>query len=166
MHDYYGGLPDLERGLVRVLHSLSFIDDPTRMLRAVRYEQRYAFTIDPRTLQLIDEARPLLARLSPERIRHELDLLFEEPRAADMLARLDQLGLIGSISELLPWSRALYERLGAGLKMPFPEGWEFSQPVGEAVYLGTDGLLELIDLFTLHVPTLARPVDASVRHTR
>jgi hypothetical protein len=85
LHDYYGGNADLERGLVRVLHSLSFADDPTRMLRAVRYEQRYGFAIESRTLQLMDEARPLVARLSAERIRHELDLFFDEPRAAAML---------------------------------------------------------------------------------
>ena len=74
LHDYWGGLADLERGYVRVLHSLSFVDDPTRMLRAVRYEQRYGFEIEARTRQLMDEARPMLEKLSPERVRHELDL--------------------------------------------------------------------------------------------
>ncbi|MFN2285524.1 MAG: CBS domain-containing protein, partial [Anaerolineae bacterium] len=79
LHDYWGGLADLERGYVRVLHSLSFVDDPTRMLRAVRYEQRYGFEIESRTRQLMDEARPLLEKLSPERVRHELDLILDEP---------------------------------------------------------------------------------------
>jgi tRNA nucleotidyltransferase (CCA-adding enzyme) len=87
LHDYYGGKADLERGLVRVLHSLSFADDPTRMLRAIRYEQRHGFTIESRTLQLMDEARPLMARLSAERIRHELNLFFDEPTAAMLAAR-------------------------------------------------------------------------------
>ena len=61
LYDHWGGLHDLERGLVRVLHSLSFVDDPTRMLRAVRFEQRFGFQIEPRTLELIDEAREMLA---------------------------------------------------------------------------------------------------------
>ncbi len=126
LHDYYGGLPDLERRLVRVLHSLSFVDDPTRMLRAVRYEQRYAFSIEPRTLQLMDEARPLLARLSPERIRHELDLILEEPKAGEMLSRLEGLGLIHSISEYLPWNAALAARLTDGLSKPIPDDWKLS----------------------------------------
>ena len=46
LHDYWGGLNDLKNGLVRVLHSLSFVDDPTRMLRAVRFEQRFNFEIE------------------------------------------------------------------------------------------------------------------------
>ena len=59
LHDYWGGLNDLRSGFVRALHSLSFIDDPTRMLRAVRFEQRFAFQIEERTLELIQEARSL-----------------------------------------------------------------------------------------------------------
>ncbi len=47
--DFYSGRQDLQHGLIRVLHSLSFIDDPTRILRAVRYEQRLNFAIEPRT---------------------------------------------------------------------------------------------------------------------
>ena len=77
LHDYWGGLADIERGLVRVLHSLSFVDDPTRLLRAVRYEQRYGFEIESRTRQLMDEAKPMLEKLSPERVRHELDRMLE-----------------------------------------------------------------------------------------
>ncbi|MEI6289612.1 MAG: CBS domain-containing protein, partial [Chloroflexota bacterium] len=107
LHDYYGGKADLEKRVVRVLHSLSFIDDPTRMIRAVRYEQRYKFEIEPRTLQLIDEARPLLARLSPERLRHEFELLLQEKSAPLMMKRLDQLGLIKAINEQLPWNKKI-----------------------------------------------------------
>ncbi|HSF82797.1 MAG TPA: CBS domain-containing protein, partial [Anaerolineales bacterium] len=79
LHDYWGGLTDLRQGLVRVLHSLSFVDDPTRILRAVRFEQRFDFSIEERTLQLMDEAVSLLDRVSGDRIRHELDhILIEE----------------------------------------------------------------------------------------
>lgn len=102
LHDYWGGLNDLERGLVRVLHSLSFVDDPTRMLRAVRYEQRYDFAIESRTLQLMEEAHALLEKLSSERIRHELDLMLDEPNAPAMLARLSELDLLRAIHPNLP----------------------------------------------------------------
>ena len=88
LHDYWGGLADLDRGLVRVLHSLSFVDDPTRMLRAVKYEQRYGFTIETRTRELMEQARPLLEKLSSERVRHELDLILDEPNVIPMLSRL------------------------------------------------------------------------------
>ncbi len=111
LHDYYGGMADLEKHLVRVLHSLSFIDDPTRMIRAVRYEQRYKFEIEPRTLQLIDEARSLLGRLSPERLRHEFELLLQERSAPVMMKRLYDLGLIRAINEILPWDKHIQKRL-------------------------------------------------------
>ena len=97
LHDYWGGLADLERGILRVLHSLSFVDDPTRMLRAVRYEQRYDFEIEPRTRQLMKEARPMLEKLSSERVRHELDRMLDEPDWVEMLVRLDELKLLKAI---------------------------------------------------------------------
>jgi len=97
LHDHWGGLADIERGMIRVLHSLSFIDDPTRLLRAVRYEQRYNFEIESRTRQLMDEARPLLEKLSPERVRHELDRMLDEPNWFEMLMRLETLGLLRAI---------------------------------------------------------------------
>ena len=58
-------------GVVRVLHNLSFIEDPTRILRAVRFEQRFGFTVEARTVQLIDDARNLLDKVSGQRLRHE-----------------------------------------------------------------------------------------------
>ena len=104
LYDYWGGLLDIQNKLVRVLHSLSFIDDPTRMLRAVRFEQRFKFEIETRTLQLIEEARPLLKQVSAQRLRHELDLILEEDRAGAMLSRLDSLNLLQAIHPLLSWN--------------------------------------------------------------
>jgi tRNA nucleotidyltransferase (CCA-adding enzyme) len=101
LHDYWGGLADIERGLVRVLHSLSFVDDPTRLLRAVRYEQRYGFEIESRTRQLMDEARPMLEKLSAERVRHELDRMLDEPNWYDMINRLEDLELLKAIHPAL-----------------------------------------------------------------
>jgi tRNA nucleotidyltransferase (CCA-adding enzyme) len=103
LHDYWGGLNDLKHGLVRVLHSLSFVDDPTRMLRAVRFEQRFNFQIEDRTLELINGAIPLLERVSGDRIRHELDRILEEINGYNMLARLDELNLLTAIQPDLKW---------------------------------------------------------------
>ena len=97
LYDFWGGLDDLKQGIIRVLHSLSFIDDPTRMLRAVRYEQRYNFKIDDRTLLLLREALPLLKRVSGDRIRHEIDAILMESKVLQMLIRLDELGLLKAI---------------------------------------------------------------------
>jgi tRNA nucleotidyltransferase (CCA-adding enzyme) len=102
LYDFFGGLNDLRKGLVRILHSLSFIDDPTRMLRAVRFEQRFGFEIETRTLQLIEESQSMLKQVSGDRIRHELDLILLEPQAAGMLERLGNLGILVNIHPDLP----------------------------------------------------------------
>lgn len=93
--DYFGGQDDLHQGRVRVLHNLSFIEDPTRILRAVRFEQRYRLQIEPQTLKLLKEAvrQGVLNRVSNERIWHELKTILEEPEAGKMLARFDELKL-------------------------------------------------------------------------
>ena len=103
LHDHWGGLNDLKQGLVRVLHSLSFVDDPTRMLRAVRFEKRFDFKIENRTLDLLKEARPMLGRVSGDRIRHELDHILAETNICLMLARLDELALLSAIHKSLTW---------------------------------------------------------------
>jgi tRNA nucleotidyltransferase (CCA-adding enzyme) len=110
LHDYWGGLNDLREGLVRVLHSLSFVDDPTRMLRAVRFEQRFGFKIEDRTLELLLEARGMLDRVSGDRARHELDHILGEERVCDMMARLQELGLLSAIHEELTWDEWLCDK--------------------------------------------------------
>ena len=92
--DFWGGLPDLRAGLVRVLHSLSFVDDPTRILRAVRYEQRFDFTIESRTEELLGDALELLDRVTPARIRHELERILQEDQPEKAMLRLDELGIL------------------------------------------------------------------------
>ena len=101
LRDDLNGMDDLQRGIVRVLHPGSFIDDPTRMYRLVRYEGRYQFKIAEDTLALIPDARPFVEKLSPQRIRHELDLILDEPNAIAMLQRLDELDLLSCIQPAL-----------------------------------------------------------------
>ncbi len=95
--DFYGGEQDLKRGLIRVLHSLSFVEDPTRMLRAARLEQRLGFHLEERTEELIGNALDLLDRTTGERIRHELHLILEEAAPEEALCRLDELGVLAQI---------------------------------------------------------------------
>ncbi|MBT3321852.1 MAG: CBS domain-containing protein [Anaerolineae bacterium] len=120
LHDHWGGLADLERGLVRVLHSLSFVDDPTRILRAIRFEQRFGFELGVRTKELMAEAHPLLEKLTGQRIRHELDLILDEPRAVKMYERLSALDLLPAISPHLIPDPKLGARLDAALNTPTP----------------------------------------------
>ncbi|NJD59580.1 MAG: CCA tRNA nucleotidyltransferase, partial [Anaerolineae bacterium] len=105
LHDYWGGLNDLRENLVRVLHPLSFVDDPTRMLRAARFEQVLDFEIEKRTEELLVEARPLVGQLSGDRIRHELDHIMDLEQRAMILERLSQLGLLAEIHPALVWDQ-------------------------------------------------------------
>jgi tRNA nucleotidyltransferase (CCA-adding enzyme) len=78
--DFFCGKDDLQHKKVRILHSLSFIDDPTRMLRAIRFEQRYNFKIEPHTLKLLKVAAAIkmLEKVQPQRLRDELILILKE----------------------------------------------------------------------------------------
>lgn len=109
--DPLGGEEDLEHGLIRVIQPKSFIDDPTRIYRAVRYEGRYGFQIVDDTLALIPDARPVIGNLSAERTRHELDLILEEPNAPSMLARLAELDLLRPIHPALTFDQSANSRL-------------------------------------------------------
>jgi poly(A) polymerase len=90
--DPYNGLADLKKGIIRVLHPKSFIDDPTRIFRAIRFAERLGFTIEPNTLkwlrEVIKEKKPSL--LSGERILNELRLIMQEPKSQKMLEYLNR----------------------------------------------------------------------------
>jgi len=93
--DPFGGRRDLETGTIRVLHNLSFIDDPTRIFRAVRYETRYGFGMDDHTQRLARGCieMGLVGDLSSARLRDELIALLEEPAVGAALERLGELGV-------------------------------------------------------------------------
>lgn len=105
--DFFGGQRDLKDRLIRVLHSLSFVEDPTRMLRAVRFEQRFVFKIGPQTDRLVKNALKLklMDRLSGARIMNELILIMQEERPLSCLRRMEQFGMLGAIHPLLTLSR-------------------------------------------------------------
>ncbi len=119
--DFYNGRLDLQRGSIRVLHSLSFIDDPTRILRAVRYEQRLDFVIEPRTAELIADALPVLDRVTGDRIRHEIEHALKEAEPVRVMERLDNLGVLAQIHPALHWSAetaVFYQRVPEILQDP------------------------------------------------
>jgi tRNA nucleotidyltransferase (CCA-adding enzyme) len=130
LYDYWGGLIDLRQGVVRVLHSLSFVDDPTRMLRAVRFEQRFGFRIEARTLQLMADAHPMVPQVSGERLRHELDLMLSEANAIAMFDRLAELGLLRAIHPGLEWNAGIAERVSIGLTCVPDPIWDLPEVVG------------------------------------
>jgi tRNA nucleotidyltransferase (CCA-adding enzyme) len=95
--DLHGGESDLYSGKLRVLHERSFEDDPTRLLRGARFEQRFNFTLAYDTARLIPAALPMIDRVSGDRLRHELELIFSEAQPLKALARLDELGALRQI---------------------------------------------------------------------
>ena len=78
--DFYGGQKDLRKGLIRVLHDKSFMDDPTRIFRAIRFSVRFGFKIEPHTKKLIKEAVSggFLGDVNTGRIRKEIELFLQE----------------------------------------------------------------------------------------
>jgi tRNA nucleotidyltransferase (CCA-adding enzyme) len=150
--DPLGGQNDLKQKLIRVLHPRSFLDDPTRIFRAVRFEQRLTFHLESSTFNLINsESLAVLEKLSGERIRHEFDLIFGEENSAQMLARLHEVGVLNAFEPGLPIFNNQYSGL---TNSKSPEEFGISQ---NRVLLGY--LLWLIDSSIDTVEYLSRRFD-------
>jgi tRNA nucleotidyltransferase (CCA-adding enzyme) len=105
--DFFSSRQDLKDKKIRVLHEKSFIDDPTRITRAVRFEQRYNFKIEPETLSYIKEAagRKMLEKVQPQRLRDELVLLLKEKQPLKSLRRIAVLTGFGFIHPHLVFNK-------------------------------------------------------------
>lgn len=101
--DFFGGQRDIKDKIIRVLHSLSFVEDPTRIIRAIRFEQRFSFRIGLQTEKLIKNAVDLniFHKLSGSRIFHELKMIFEESNPLGCISRMESFGLLRNIHPLL-----------------------------------------------------------------
>lgn len=125
--DFFGGQRDIKERVIRVLHTLSFVEDPTRCLRAVRFEQRYKFRIGPGAEKLIRNALSLklMDRLSGARLFNEYQHICDEEDPPACFSRLNELGILQAIApqlaltpnrrnllhrlkEMLTWYRLLY----------------------------------------------------------
>ena len=107
--DGCGGGDDLKRGLIRALHQNSFIDDPTRILRAARYAARLEFATESKTDQWMRAALPLLGRVSGQRLQNEIDLILRERRAGEVMLRLQNIGALAKIHSVFRVSSQLPE---------------------------------------------------------
>ncbi|HAA47758.1 MAG TPA: hypothetical protein DCE03_04635, partial [Synergistaceae bacterium] len=92
--DYFGGRRDLQKKSLRVLHNLSFVEDPTRVIRGVRLEQRLGFRLEENTLRLLKNSirGGLVSLLSGVRLRSELELVFTEKAPHVIVRRFRTLG--------------------------------------------------------------------------
>ena len=117
----------MEDGLIRVLHDGSFVDDPTRTMRAIRYEQRLGFQIEPSTLALLSRDLHLLPSVGVDRLRRELDLFLLESAPELPLLRAESLGVLRIIDPAL--------QPGAGLSEIFQSARRQLEQVEPAIYL-------------------------------
>jgi len=130
LFDFFEGRKDLEVKNIRILYNTSFIDDPTRILRAIRYEQRYGFELEERTFELMSEVLEdkYLDRISGGRIRYELKRSINEKNALGIFLRMGELNIFKALFcrtyftpllenklrnffEFLPWIRTYYSHV-------------------------------------------------------
>jgi tRNA nucleotidyltransferase (CCA-adding enzyme) len=118
--DPYQGKTDLEHRLIRVLHPGSFSDDATRILRGVRYEQRFGFEFEARTARLLKRNIPMLDTISGDRIRHELELILKEEQPELAIKRLGDLGILARISLSLKGDGQIAEKFDKARRLEKP----------------------------------------------
>ncbi len=111
--DFFGGQKDLKERVIRVLHNLSFVEDPTRVFRALRFEQRIGFQIARQTHMLMENAArmELFGRLSGRRLFREFVLCLSEEKPLAVLKRLGDYGLLKFFYPGLKVDRPLENRL-------------------------------------------------------
>lgn len=115
--DFFGGRRDIKDRVIRVLHSLSIVEDPTRAFRAVRFAQRFGFTISKETRAFIENAvrMDLFHRLSGHRLGNEVIHLLEEATPANAIQQLHELHLLQFIHPNIEWSvqlKRLFQDIG------------------------------------------------------
>ncbi|MGE5855024.1 MAG: CBS domain-containing protein, partial [Syntrophaceae bacterium] len=114
--DFFGGVRDIKERTIRILHNLSFVEDPRRVYRAIRFEQRFGFHISKHTLNLIKTSvnMRLFDKLSGERVMGELLPMFGETDPARVVKRMHEVGLLKFIHPELKYGVEM-ERLFAGI---------------------------------------------------
>jgi tRNA nucleotidyltransferase (CCA-adding enzyme) len=131
--DFFSGYKDLQAGLIRVLYNLSFVEDPTRILRAIRFACRYGFRLEEDTRILLDRALAddMLAKTPAARLGRELRQMFMEPNVPALLKMARELGVLPRLIPGLEWSRELERQIIAAARISqwskeqsiFPQGW-------------------------------------------
>ena len=119
--DPHGGRQDINKKLIRVLHDKSFTDDATRIWRALRYEQRLGFQIEPDTRRLIKRDIDMLETISGDRIRHELELVLKEELPEKALQRADELGVLAKLQPSLKGDDWLAETFALAREQCLPD---------------------------------------------
>lgn len=152
--DAWGGLADLRAGVIRVLHDQSFSDDPTRILRALRFSGRLGFALERKTQQQLRANVGRLDAVSGERIYNEIDLILQEPKRAQILSSLQKYGVLRAIHPKLQWNAAIATAL-AHIQKP-AKVWGIAPTQAE---------LGLVVWLAQHAPTTVEAVARRLRLT-
>jgi tRNA nucleotidyltransferase (CCA-adding enzyme) len=162
LYDPPGGISDLDAGLLRVLHEQSFIDDPTRLMRGVRFEARLDFAFEPDTEVLAREAvkAEALSTVSADRLGRELVKILEEQEAPTGVRRLAELGVTAALHPALAPDPELVASAALGAVT-----LGANRVTAELAALVVDDPQEL-DLWVAGLPLEARDRDAVSRAAR
>ncbi|MEE9316458.1 MAG: CCA tRNA nucleotidyltransferase, partial [bacterium] len=111
--DFFGGWKDLKKRMVKVLHNKSFIEDPTRIFRAIRFQGRYDFSMDRNTERFARDALKLkiFRRLSKQRMREEIIAILSEPQPKNAILRLDKFRILKLIHPKIRLSQEIKKDL-------------------------------------------------------
>ncbi|MFH0812919.1 MAG: CBS domain-containing protein [Pseudomonadota bacterium] len=115
MIDFFGGRRDIKNRVIKVIHSLSFVEDPTRIFRALRFEQRFGFSISKETANLINNAvkMGIPPRLSRHRMFGELQLILQENDPPAIIKRMADFDLLKFFHPRIKYDRSLKELMGS-----------------------------------------------------
>ncbi len=111
--DYFGGMRDLRDKKIRVLYNLSFIEDPTRIFRAIRFASRFGFDIEPETKNFMLQAvnNQMIQKLSDDRIREELLQIMKEKSICDSLLMLQETKVFNSLHRELKVNKSILDKI-------------------------------------------------------
>ncbi len=117
--DFFGGQRDIKEKAIRILHNLSFVEDPTRVFRAIKFEQRFGFTIGKLTSGLIENAVKMdfFKRLSGRRVFSELCQILKEENPTPALIRLNEYDLLQVIDPSISLTSKLIDHFDATRKV-------------------------------------------------
>jgi tRNA nucleotidyltransferase (CCA-adding enzyme) len=118
--DLYNGKNDLEHRLIRILYPRSFRDDATRILRAIRYEQRLGFKLETETARLLKRDIAMLDTISGDRIRHEIELILKEEHPENIIKRLGELGALQRVNSHLKGDGWIAEKFDKARQLTKP----------------------------------------------
>jgi tRNA nucleotidyltransferase (CCA-adding enzyme) len=163
--DFFDGRGDLSEGAVRILHNLSFQDDPTRIFRAIRFEQRYRFSIEPHTEKLLGKSVTdgYLARITGQRLRNEILLILKEEDPLPAIRRMAHFDLVKYIHPSICVSHGLVG-LFDGVRR-ISEWWDSVLGHGraDAVLLNLMALLDQLD--AAEVEDVSKRLALRKKHT-